>query len=51
LASTIARRPTPEPEPQPDADYCSDDAVYPRFAVWHEAYVADVEAKAAEEAV
>jgi hypothetical protein len=40
--------PQPEPEPQPDADYSSDDVVDPRFAVWHETYIADAEAEAAQ---
>jgi hypothetical protein len=44
-----ATPPPPEPRPEPDADYSSDDAADPRFAAWHEAYVADVEAEAAEE--
>nr|XP_051202476.1 uncharacterized protein LOC127316097 [Lolium perenne] len=42
--------PQPEPEPQHDTEYSSDDDEDPRFAVWHEAYVADAEAEEAEEA-
>jgi hypothetical protein len=48
-----APQPPPQPQlPQPNADidHNSDDYVNPRFEEWHEMYVADAEAEAAEEA-
>jgi hypothetical protein len=38
------------PQPNTDIDYSSDDSIDPRFAEWDETYIADAEAKVAEEA-
>ncbi|KAK1605057.1 hypothetical protein QYE76_028730 [Lolium multiflorum] len=43
--------PPSQPQPQDDAENSSDEDADPRFAAWHEAYVADAEAEAVEEAV